>query len=268
MKIHPTAQVHHKAKLGKNVEIGAFTLIDEHVEIDEGTIIKNNATITGYTSLGRDNRVFPGAALGMEPQDLKHRGEDTRLEIGDRNVIRECVTINTGTAVGGGITTVGSDNLFMAGAHIAHDCEIGDGVLLANNVLLGGHVKVEDNAKLMGLVGVQPFATVGQHAYVGGLTRIVQDVPPFMLVEGNPSRVRQVNMVGLERSNFSRERIEAIREAFQKIFRQIEVLDQNRVLDELEGQKGLTAEVKILISFMRNTMKGKFGRYREMLRKS
>ena len=143
MKIHPTAQVHHKAKLGKNIEIGAFTLIDEHVEIDEGTIIKNNATITGYTSLGRDNRVFPGAALGMEPQDLKHRGEDTRLKIGDRNVIRECVTINTGTAVGGGITTVGSDNLFMAGAHIAHDCEIGDGVLLANNVLLGGQRKVD-----------------------------------------------------------------------------------------------------------------------------
>lgn len=268
MKIHPAAQVHRNAKLGKNVEIGAFTLIDEHVEIGEGTIIKNNITITGHTSLGKDNRVFPGTSLGTEPQDLKHRGEDTRLEIGDRNVIRECVTINTGTAVGGGITKVGNDNLFMAGAHIAHDCEIEDGVLLANNVLLGGHVKVESNAKLMGLVGVQPFTTIGQHAYVGGLTRIVQDVPPFMLVEGNPSRVRQVNVVGLERANFTQERIESIRDAFQKIFRQTGVLNQSRVLDELEKQNVSIEEVKMLISFMRNTMKGKFGRYREILRNS
>ncbi len=266
MNIHPAASVHSKAALGEDVEIGAFSLIGEHVKIGDRTVIKNNVTVTGHTSIGENNSVFPGAAVGVEPQDLKHRGEDTRLEIGDRNVIRECVTINTGTAIGGGLTKIGNDNLFMACSHIAHDCEIEDGVLLANNVLLGGHVKVESNAKIMGLVGVQPFTTIGQHAYVGGLTRIVQDVPPFMLVEGNPSRVRQVNVVGLERSNFSQERIESIKRAFNKVFRQRDVLDQDRVLEELEKQNGLTPEVKILVSFMRNIMKGKFGRYREILR--
>lgn len=268
MNIHPTAQVHPNAVLGKDVQIGAFSFIDGNVKIGDGTIVKNNVTITGHTTLGKENKIYPGTCLGTEPQDLKHRGEETRLEIGDRNVIRECVTINTGTVVGGGITKVGSNNLFMACSHIAHDCEIEDNVLLANSVLLGGHVKVEKNAKLMGLVGVQPFTTIGQHAYVGGLTRIVQDVPPFMMVEGNPSRVRQVNVIGLERSGFSQERIEAIRGAFQRLFRQPEVLDQSRVLDELEKEDGLTEEVKILIGFIRNTMKGKFGRYREILRSS
>ncbi|MFQ5861564.1 MAG: acyl-ACP--UDP-N-acetylglucosamine O-acyltransferase [Candidatus Brocadiales bacterium] len=268
MNIHPTAQVHPDAELGRDVEIGAFSFIDEYVKIGDGTIIKNNVTITGHASLGRENRVYPGTALGTEPQDLKHKGEDTRLEIGDRNVIRECVTINTGTVVGGGLTKIGNDNLFMACSHVAHDCEIDNGVLLANNVLLGGHVRVESNAKLMGLVGVQPFTTIGQYAYVGGLTRIVQDVPPFMLVEGNPSRVRQVNVVGLERSGFSREQIESIREAFHKIFRRPEVLDQGKVLEELGRQDELTSEVKTLLNFMRNTMKGKCGRYREILRNS
>ncbi|MCP4365699.1 MAG: acyl-ACP--UDP-N-acetylglucosamine O-acyltransferase [Planctomycetes bacterium] len=266
MKIHPAAVVHPKAVLGENVEVGAFSLIDEHVKIGSGTVIRNNVTVTGHTTLGEDNSAFPGAALGVEPQDQKHMGEDTRLEIGDNNVIRECVTINTGTAVGGGLTKIGNDNLFMACSHIAHDCEIENGVLLANNVLLGGHVKVESNAKLMGLVGVQPFTTIGQHAYVGGLTRIVQDVPPFMLVEGNPSRVRQVNVVGLERSNFSQEQIESIRKAFNKLFRQTDTLDQDRVLEELETQNGFTPEVEILVNFMRDTIKGKFGRYRETLR--
>ncbi len=266
MNIHPTAQVHPSAELGEDIEIGAFSIIDEHVRIGDGTVIKNNVTITGHTSLGKENKVYPGASLGTEPQDLKHRGEETRLEIGDHNVIRECVTINTGTAAGGGLTRVGSNNLFMACSHVAHDCEIEDGVLMANNVLLGGHVKVENHARLMGLVGVQPFTTIGQYAYVGGLTRIVQDVPPFMLVEGNPSRVRQVNVVGLERSGFSHEQIEPIKEAFYKIFRQSETLDQSRVLEELERQDGLTPEVRTLVNFMRNTMKGKFGRYREILR--
>ncbi|MEE9201424.1 MAG: acyl-ACP--UDP-N-acetylglucosamine O-acyltransferase [Candidatus Brocadiales bacterium] len=266
MSIHPAAQVHPKAALGKNVEIGAFSLIDEHVKIGDGTVVKNNVTVTGHTTLGKDNCVFPGTSLGAEPQDLKHGGEDTRLEMGDRNIIRESVTINTGTAIGGGITRVGNDNLFMACSHIAHDCEIENGVLLANNVLLGGHVKVENYAKLMGLVGVQPFATIGQYAYVGGLTRIVQDVPPFILVEGNPSRVRQVNVVGLERADFSQEQIESIKEAFQKIFRQTEALNQGMVLKELEKQEDVTPKVRVLVDFMQNTMKGRFGRYRELLR--
>lgn len=267
MKIHPTAQVHPKAELGKDVEIGAFSFIDKDVKMGEGTIVKNNVTITGHTTLGRDNKVFPGACIGLEPQDLKYHGEDTRLLIGDHNVIRECVTINTGTEVGGGLTLIGNENFFMACSHVAHDCVIEDNVLIANGVLLGGHVKVERCAKLMGLVGVQPFVTIGQHSYVGGLTRIVQDVPPYMLVEGNPSRVRQVNVVGLERAGFSGEQIEAVKEAFHRLFRQ-ETLNQNKVLEEMEKQDGLIPEVKVLVSFMKNSTKGRFGRYREVLRNS
>ncbi|HHT9153285.1 MAG TPA: acyl-ACP--UDP-N-acetylglucosamine O-acyltransferase, partial [Candidatus Hypogeohydataceae bacterium YC40] len=186
--------------------------------------------------------------------------------IGNRNVVRECVTINSGTEVGGGVTRIGDENFFMACSHVAHDCIIEDNVLLANGVLLGGHVKIERNAKLMGLVGVQPFTTIGQYSYVGGLTRIVQDVPPFMMVEGNPARVRHVNVVGLERAGFSQDRIEALKEAFHRLFRP-EELKQNKAVEELAEQDGLTPEVRILVNFLRDISKGKSGRYREILRK-
>jgi UDP-N-acetylglucosamine acyltransferase len=265
VKIHPTAQVHPKAELGREVEIGAYSFIDKHVKLGEDTIILNNVTITGHTTLGKGNKVFPGACLGAEPQDLKYRGEETQLIMGDRNVVRECVTVNSGTGVGGGVTRVGNENFFMACSHVAHDCIIEDNVLLANGVLLGGHVKVESHAKVMGLVGVQPFTTIGQHSYVGGLTRIVQDVPPFMMVEGNPSRVRQVNVVGLERAGFSQEHIEALKEAFHRLFRP-GVLNQNKVLEEMAEQDGLIPEVRVLVNFLKNSSGGKFGRYRETLR--
>lgn len=265
MKIHPTAQIHPKAELGKEVEIGPYSFIDKHVKIGDGTIILNNVTVTGHTTLGKGNQVFPGACLGTEPQDLKYRGEETQLIMGDHNIVRECVTVNSGTEAGGGVTRIGNENFFMACAHVAHDCIIGDNVLLANGVLLGGHVEVESYAKLMGLVGVQPFTTIGQYSYVGGLTRIVQDVPPFMLVEGNPARVRQVNVVGLERAGFSPEQIEALKEAFHRLFRP-EELNQNKVVEEMADRDSLTPEVRILVHFLRNSSRGKFGRYKEILR--
>ncbi|MFN3466087.1 MAG: acyl-ACP--UDP-N-acetylglucosamine O-acyltransferase [Candidatus Brocadiales bacterium] len=267
MKIHPTAQIHPGAELGKEVEVGAHSFIDKHVKIGDGTIIRNNVTITGNTTMGKGNLVFPGACLGAEPQDLKYYGEETQLIMGERNIVRECVTVNSGTGAGGGVTCIGNDNFFMACSHVAHDCIIEDNVLLANGVLLGGHVKIECYAKLMGLVGVQPFVTIGKYSYVGGLTRIVQDVPPFMLVEGNPARVRQVNVIGLERAGFSPERIEALKEAFHRLFRP-ESLNQNKVLEELAEQNGLAPEVKTLVSFLRDSSRGKFGRYREILRNS
>jgi UDP-N-acetylglucosamine acyltransferase len=266
LKIHPTAQIHPKAELGKDVEIGAYSFIDKGVKIGNNTIVKNNVTITGNTTLGEGNKIFPGACVGTEPQDLKYHGEETRLIIGNRNVIRECVSINCGTGAGGGITLIGDENFFMACSHVAHDCIIEDNVVLANGVLLGGHVKIESNAKLMGLVGVQPFTTIGQYSYVGGLTRIVQDVPPFMIVEGNPARVRHVNVVGLERAGFSPQRIEALKEAFHHLFRP-EELNQNKALEELSGQNGLTPEVSVLVNFLREISRGKSGRYREILRK-
>ena len=265
MKIHATAIIHPEAILGKGVEIGPFSVIDKNVRIGDGNIIKNNVTITGDTTIAENNVIFPNTVVGSEPQDLKYYGEQTKLIIGSNNVFREFVTVNTGTMVGGGETLIGNNNLFMSCSHIAHDCIIEDNVLIANGVLLGGHIKIEKHAKLMGLAGLQPFVTIGQHSYVGGLTRIVQDVPPYMIVEGNPAKVRKVNTVGLERSGFSQDCINAIKDTFKQLFRS-ETLNRNQLLLELENKEDLIPEIRILIYFFRNVDKGKFGRYRESLR--
>lgn len=266
MKIHKYACVHPRAELGSDVEVGPFSVIDEHVKIGDGTIIKNNVTITGNTVIGENNTIFPYAVVGSEPQDLKYHGEQTSLIIGDNNVIREFITINTGTEFGGGKTVIGNNNFLMACCHVAHDCIIEDGVLITNGTLLGGHIKIEKHAKLMGLVGIQPFVTVGQYAYIGGHARIVQDVPPYMIVDGNPAKVRQVNVIGLERDGFSKEQIDALEDAFRRIFRP-EILNRSKVLDELAAEDGILPEVQYLITFLRNIDKGKYGRFRESLRK-
>lgn len=265
MKIHSTTVIHQGAEIGKDVEIGPFSVIGKNVKIDNGNIIKNNVTIAGNTTIANNNVIFPNAVIGSEPQDLKYYGEQTKLIIGSNNVVRECVTINTGTENGGGETLIGNNNFFMACSHIAHDCIIEDNVLIANGVLLGGHVKIEKYAKLMGLAGIQPFVTIGQHSYVGGLARIVQDVPPYMIIEGNPAKVRQVNTIGLERAGLSQDRINAIKEAFKQLFRS-EILNRNQILSEIESRENLLPEVKVLIDFFRNVDKGKLGRYRESLR--
>lgn len=267
MKIHKSAIVHPNAVLGKEVEVGPFSIIGADVTVGDGTVIKNHVTVVGNTTLGRNNVIYPNAVLGAEPQDLKYHGERTLLVLGDHNVVREGVTINIGTAGGGEKTVIGDNNFFMACAHIAHDCIIEDNVLLANGVLLGGHVVVERGAKLMGLVGIQPFVTIGRHAYVGGHTRIVQDVPPYVIIEGHPAKIRQVNVIGLERDGFSKEQIGEIKEAFMTLFRSRE-LNKSKALEELESKKDISPEVKYLIAFLRNMDKGKFGRYRESFRYS
>ncbi|GAN32939.1 MAG: acyl-ACP--UDP-N-acetylglucosamine O-acyltransferase [Candidatus Brocadia sp. AMX2] len=267
MKIHKSAIVHPNAVLGKEVEVGPFSIIGADVTVGDGTVIKNHVTVVGNTILGRNNVIYPNAVLGAEPQDLKYHGERTLLVLGDHNVVREGVTINIGTAGGGEKTVIGDNNFFMACAHIAHDCIIEDNVLLANGVLLGGHVVIERGAKLMGLVGIQPFVTIGRHAYVGGHTRIVQDVPPYVIIEGHPAKIRQVNVIGLERDGFSKEQIGEIKEAFMTLFRSRE-LNKSKALEELESKKDISPEVKYLIAFLRNMDKGKFGRYRESFRYS
>jgi UDP-N-acetylglucosamine acyltransferase len=267
MKIHKSAIVHPDAILGKDVEIGPFSVIGEDVTIGDGTVIKNHVTVIGNTTIGKNNVIYPNAVLGAEPQDLKYRGERTSLILGDNNVIREGVTINIGTAGGGDKTVIGDNNFFMAYAHIAHDCIIEDNVLLANGVLLGGHVVIEKGAKLMGLVGIQPFVTIGRYAYVGGHTRIVQDVPPYVIIEGHPARIRQVNVIGLEREGFSKEQIDEIKEAFRMLFRSRE-LNKGKILEEMEKKKDISPEVKYLVTFLRNIDKGKYGRYRESFRYS
>ena len=198
-RIHDTATVHPHAQLHPTVEVGPGCVIGEHVRIGAGTKLYANVVVDGWTSIGADNAIFPGAAIGLEPQDLKYRGAPSRVEIGDRNCLRECVTVNRATGEGE-VTRLGDDNMLMAYAHVAHNCEIGDRTIIANSVALAGHIHIESQARISGLVGVHQFTHIGRLAMVGGMARIDRDVPPYTMVEGNPGRIRGLNLVGLKRS--------------------------------------------------------------------
>lgn len=263
-KIHPTAVVAHGAQLGSDVEVGPYTVIGPDVVVGDRTRIGAQVVIDGVTIIGCDNVIVGQAALGGAPQDLSYKGEPTRLELGERNTIREFVTINRGTVKGGGVTSVGSDCLFMACSHVAHDCEIQDHVILGNNVMLAGHVLVERYANISGAAGAHHFVTIGAFAYVGGMTRMVQDVPPFMIVEGHAGRVRGVNVVGLQRAGIAEEEVEEMRTVFRRIFRSGE--PRRRVLDELEQEPGIGANVRHLVESLSRTELGLKGRFRESLR--
>jgi len=266
MAIHPTAQVHPEAKIGRDVEICQNAVVGQFVQIGDGTRIGPNCTILGHTTMGKNNNVVANAVIGTPPQDISYRGEQTRLVIGDDNTFREFVSVNIGTAKGDGVTTIGSRCLFMACSHVAHDCIIGDNVIMVNNALLGGHCKVEDRAIINGAAAVTQFTTVGRVSYIGGLTRIVQDVPPFMITEGHPAKVRGVNIIGMKRNGFSDEAVNAVKEAHRMIFRSKTAL--NNVFEELEATYDSIPEIHYLIEFLRNKQKGKNGRAREALRKA
>ena len=263
-KIHATAVVARGAELGVEVEVGPYTVIGPDVVIGDRTRIGAQVVIDGVTVIGADNVIVGQAALGGAPQDLSYKGEPTRLEVGERNTIREFVTINRGTVKGGGITSVGSDCLFMACSHVAHDCEIQDHVILGNNVMLAGHVLVERYANISGAAGAHHFVTIGAFAYVGGMTRMVQDVPPYMIVEGHAGRVRGVNVVGLQRAGIPEEEIEQMRSVFRRIFRSGE--PRRRVLDELEQETVIGRNVQHLVESLSRTEVGLKGRFRESLR--
>ena len=218
--IHATAIVHPNAKIGAHVEVGPYAVIGEHVEIGDNTWVGPHVVINGRTRIGRDNRIYQFASLGEVPQDKKYAGEPTRLEIGDRNTIREFCTLNLGVPQAGGITTVGDDNWIMAYTHIAHDCHVGNHTTLANNTTLAGHVHLGDWVTVGGLTGIHQFVKVGAHAMVGFASAVSQDVPPFMLVDGNPLAVRGYNVVGLRRRGFSPERIAAVKQMHKLIYRQ------------------------------------------------
>jgi len=262
-RIHATAVIADGAELGVDVAVGPYTVIGPCVQIGDGSRVGPQVVIDGVTTIGRDNHVLGQASIGGTPQDLSYEGEATMVEIGDRNTIREFVTINRGTVKGGGVTRIGNDCLLMACSHVAHDCDLGDRVLLANNVLLAGHVRVGDDAILNGAAAAHQFVTVGRNSYVGGLTRVVHDVPPFMILEGHPARVRKVNVIGLERAGLDPDDIRQLRAAFRRIFRSGE--PRNRVLAELE-----TADsgpwVRELIGALRRAELGHKGRHREALR--
>jgi UDP-N-acetylglucosamine acyltransferase len=217
-RIHPTAIVDPKAELGEDVEIGPYCVVEAGVRLGARTVLRPHVTIQGDTTLGEQNVVHPGAVLGAPPQDLKHGDARTKLVVGHRNQIREHVTFHPGTVKGGGITTIGDDGLFMVGSHVAHDGRIGNGVILANHVLLAGHVTVGDRAIMNGAAACHHFTTIGRFAYVGGLSRITRDIPPFTIAEGHPVRIRGANVVGMKRAGFAPDVVERTKRAIFEIF--------------------------------------------------
>lgn len=263
-KIHPTAVIAPGAELGIDVEIGPYSLVGPRVRIGDRTKIGPQVVIDGVTVIGQDNIIVGQAGLGGPPQDLSYKGESTQLVIGDRNTIREFVTINRGTVKGGGVTRVGNDCLLMACSHVAHDCDLRDRIILANNVLLAGHVFVGENANISGGSAAHHFVTIGSFAYVGGMTRMVQDVPPYMILEGHPSRVRGVNKIGLQRGGQSPEAIEDLETAFRRIYRTGNT--RRQTLDELKREFPGAKLVMNLVSALEDTEKGAKGRFRESRR--
>jgi UDP-N-acetylglucosamine acyltransferase len=266
MKIHPTAHVEPEAEVGTNVEVGPNAYIGHHVTVGEDCIIGHGCHLEGRVTMGSNNLLGPHVVLGTAPQDLKYHGQPTELIIGDDNVFREFVTVNIGTATGSGVTRIGNRNYLMIFSHVGHDCEIEDDTILVNAVLLGGHCHVESGAKLMGGAAVNPFVSIGTQAYVGGLTRIVQDVPPYMIVEGNPSRVRGVNEIGLQRAGYDQEVIDELWDAYKAIYRTRE-LNRAPIYDMIENKPGASEEARYLVQFLRRSQKGVHGRYRQALRK-
>ncbi len=216
--IHPTALVDERAVIGTGVHIGAYCVVGAHVELDDGVQLHSHVVIEGFTRIGANTNIYPFASIGLAPQDLKYRGEASRLEIGSNNVIREHVTMNPGTESGQMVTRIGNHCLFMAGAHVAHDCVIGDHVILVNCATLGGHVQIGDWAIIGGLSAAHQFTRIGRHAMIGGMSGVENDVIPFGRVIGNRARLDGLNIIGLKRRNFSREEIHALRHAYRLLF--------------------------------------------------
>ncbi len=217
--VHPTALVADGARLGANVRIGAYSVIGEHVQIDADTEVGPHVVITGHTRIGRGNRIFQFASLGEQPQDKKYAGEPTRLEIGDGNVIREFCTFNTGTVQDKGVTRIGDGNWIMAYVHVAHDCVIGNHTIFANNASLAGHVVVQDHAILGGFTGVHQFCRIGAHVITGIASVIRQDVPPYVMVAGNPASPHGINAEGLKRRGFDTEALAAVKRAYKTLYK-------------------------------------------------
>lgn len=265
-KISKLASVDPAAEIGLGVEIGPFCVIGPKAKIGRGCKLINNVTMLGDVTLGEDNVVSPGAVLGGAPQDISYRGSETKVVIGDRNVIRECVTVNRATEKEDGYTRVGSDCYFMGNVHIAHDCMIGDRVIIGHGSMLGGHVHVDHHATLSGSIAVTHYASIGSYTFVGAASRVLQDVAPFMLADGSPARPRCVNIVALRRNDFNQEVIEAINEAYRLMYRaRVGVTNCEEIL---ESKNALLPEIKHFISRVMTSQNGRHGRGRELRRKA
>ncbi len=257
-RIHPTALVESKAELASDVHVGPYAIVGPQVRIDSGTSIGAHAVIAGRTTIGRNNRIFSHAAIGGIPQDKKYDGEDTELIIGNENTIREFCTFNIGTAQGGGKTVFGSDNWVMAYAHVAHDCHIGDHCIIANGATLAGHAQIGDWVILGGLTGVHQFVRIGSHAMTGGGTILLQDLPPYVICNGNPAVAHGLNTEGLKRRGFDPESITVLRRAYKTIYKEglTAAVACERIEALTAAVPGAAEHLRALADFVRNSTRG------------
>ena len=253
-RIHPTAIVDPRAKLAGSVSVGPYSVIDGDVEIGEWTSIGAHCVVTGHTTIGRENRIFHFCSIGEANQDKKYGGEPTRLVIGERNVIREYCHLNRGTVQDAGVTTIGSDNWIMAYVHVAHDCVVGDNVTIANTTQLAGHVHVGDWATLGGFTGVHQFVKIGAHVMTGVASVVLQDIPPYVLVGGNPLAAHGINSEGLKRRGFSTDAIADLKRAYRTLYKAGHTLAEAKA--ELERMAGESAEVRVLVDFLNASTRG------------
>lgn len=252
--IHPTAFVERGAELEEDVVVGPYCSIGRNVKIGSGTRVGQGTVIDGDTTIGRDCKVFNYAVIGVEPQDLKYRGEPSKVIIGNNVKIREFVTIHRGTEGGGMVTKVGNNVLLMAYSHVAHDCKVGDNAILANAVTLAGHVEIEEFAIVGGLTGIHQFVRIGKHAMVGGASAVDRDVPPFCVAKGNRAKLEGINIIGLRRRNFGKEKIKVLTAVFEAIFRSDEPISVS--VKRVEEEFGKIREVKELVDFIRSSRRG------------
>lgn len=254
MSIHPTAIIHEGAKLAPGVSVGPYSVIGEHVEIGEGTVIGPHVVIDGHTAIGRDNRIFQFSSLGEVPQDKKYDGEPTRLEIGDRNVIREFCTFNCGTVQDAGATRVGNDNWIMAYVHLAHDCQVGNNTIFANNAQLAGHVKVGDFAILGGFTVVHQFVHIGAHAITAMGTIVLQDIPPYVTAAGNTAKPYGLNTEGLKRRGFGSDTLAGLKRAYKTLYKSGLTLEQAKL--SLKDQLADCPEIQPMLEFLEASGRG------------
>jgi len=264
--IAQTAVVDPRARIGNDVRIGHFCVVGGDVSIGDGTQLEDHVVISGVTTLGEHNHVFPGVVIGSHPQDMSYRGTPTRVEIGDGNVFREHCTVNRATEKEDGITRIGDHNYFMTATHIAHDCRLGDRIVIANNCMLGGHVHIGNDVTIAGGVGVHHFASVGQLSFVGAMSRVLHDVPPYMIVEGQPTRPRCVNVVGLKRNDYSPEDIRTLNRAYKLLYRGRVGVEAAR--EELFSEGPIRPVLKHLFDFLERSSGGRHGRGRDRRRKA
>jgi UDP-N-acetylglucosamine acyltransferase len=256
--IHPSAIIDPKAELDSTVEVGAFSIIGPNVTIGAGTVVGPHVVIEGHTTIGRDNKFFQFSSIGAAPQDKKWAGEPTRLEVGDRNTVREFCTFNCGTVQDQGVTRLGNDNWISAYVHLAHDCQVGSNTIFSNNAQLAGHVEVGDWAILSGYAGVHQFCKIGAHAFVGMYTSLTQDVPPFVLVSGNPAGARGVNIEGLKRRGYTRAQIDAVRAAYKTIYRNGLTLEEAKaaLAQDMAATPEGAGEIGAMLAFLDTASRG------------